>query len=106
MGHNYYGELPRPNDLLYIFPVEIFGTIACNVSLAVLESSMIGEPVDPLATPLEILPEWYFFLEFQILCTIPNKLLGVLLMVSVFTGLLIVPFWKMLINSKVHFVVQ
>ncbi|XLU36209.1 hypothetical protein S245_072275, partial [Arachis hypogaea] len=54
--------------------------------------SMIGEPADPFATPLEILPEWYFFPVFQILRTVPNKLLGVLLMVSVPTGLLTVPF--------------
>ncbi|MFS7981348.1 putative cytochrome b6/f complex, subunit IV, cytochrome b/b6 domain superfamily [Helianthus anomalus] len=59
MGHNYYGEPAWPNDLLYIFPVVILGTIACNVGLAVLEPSMIGEPADPFATPLEILPEWY-----------------------------------------------
>ncbi|XP_050229554.1 cytochrome b6-f complex subunit 4-like [Mercurialis annua] len=80
MGHNYYGEPAWPNDLLYIFPVVILGTIACNVGLAVLEPSMIGEPADPFATPLEILPEWYFFPVFQILRTVPNKLLGVLLM--------------------------
>ncbi|GJU26587.1 cytochrome b6 [Tanacetum coccineum] len=60
--------------------------------LAVLEPSMIGEPADPFATPLEILPEWYFFPVFQILRTVPNKLLGVLLMVSVPAGLLTVPF--------------
>uniref|UniRef100_A0A2K1YGV5 Cytochrome b/b6 C-terminal region profile domain-containing protein n=1 Tax=Populus trichocarpa TaxID=3694 RepID=A0A2K1YGV5_POPTR len=83
MGHNYYGEPAWPNDLLYIFPVVILGTIACNVGLAVLEPSMIGEPADPFATPLEILLEWYFFPVFQILRTVPNKLLGVLLMVSV-----------------------
>ncbi|KAK9740456.1 hypothetical protein RND81_03G036800, partial [Saponaria officinalis] len=83
MGHNYYGEPAWPNDLLYIFPVVILGTIACNVGLAVLEPSTIGEPADPFATPLEILPEWYFFPVFQILRTVPNKLLGVLLMVSV-----------------------
>ena len=82
MGHNYYGEPAWPNDLLYIFPVVILGTIACNVGLAVLEPSMIGEPADPFATPLEILPEWYFFPVFQILRTVPNKLLGVLLMLS------------------------
>jgi hypothetical protein len=29
---------------IYIFPVVILGTIACNVGLAVLEPSMIGEP--------------------------------------------------------------
>ncbi|KAJ6978367.1 cytochrome b6/f complex subunit IV [Populus alba x Populus x berolinensis] len=68
------------------------GTIACNVGLAVLKLSMIGEPADLFTTPLEILPEWYFFSVFQILRTVPNKLLGVLLMVSVPTGLLTVPF--------------
>ena len=36
MGHNYYGEPAWPNDLLYIFPVVILGTIACVVGLAVL----------------------------------------------------------------------
>ncbi|KAF5753548.1 putative cytochrome b/b6 [Helianthus annuus] len=57
--------------------------IACNVGLAVLEPPMIGESADPFATPLEILPEWYFFPVFQIHRTVPNKSLGVLLMVSV-----------------------
>jgi quinol-cytochrome oxidoreductase complex cytochrome b subunit len=46
--------------LHYIYIIVILGTIACNVGLAVLEPSMIGEPVDRFATPLEILPEWYF----------------------------------------------
>ncbi|ESR45717.1 hypothetical protein CICLE_v10003610mg [Citrus x clementina] len=45
--------------------VVILGTIACTVGLAVLEPSMIGEPADPFATPLEILPEWYFFPVFK-----------------------------------------
>ena len=92
MGHNYYGEPAWPNDLLYIFPVVIFGTIACNVGLAVLEPSMIGEPANPFATPLEILPEWYFFPTFNLLRVIPNKLLGVLSMAAVPAGLITVPF--------------
>nr|ARV78374.1 cytochrome b6/f complex subunit 4 [Aneura pinguis]WGO59215.1 cytochrome b6/f complex subunit 4 [Aneura pinguis] len=91
MGHNYYGEPAWPNDLSYISPVVISGTIACTVGLAVLEPSMIGEPANPFATPLEILPEWYFFPVFQILRTVPNKLLGVLLMAAVPVGLLTVP---------------
>ena len=87
--------------------VVILGTIACNVGLAVLGPSMIGEPADPFASPLEILPEWYFFPLFQILRTVPNKslgillrisvpnkLLGVLLMVSLPAGFLTVPFWE------------
>ena len=37
MGHNYYGEPAWPNDLLYIFPVCILGTIACCIGLGDLE---------------------------------------------------------------------
>nr|ASQ39875.1 cytochrome b6/f complex subunit 4 [Glaucocystis sp. BBH] len=92
MGHNYYGEPAWPNDLLYIFPVVILGSIACVAGLAVLDPAMIGEPADPFATPLEILPEWYFYPVFQILRVVPNKLLGVVLMASVPLGLIIIPF--------------
>ena len=92
MGHNYYGEPAWPNDLLYIFPVVILGTIALCTGLAVMEPTMLGEPADPFATPLEILPEWYFFPTFNALRVIPNKLIGVLSMAAVPVGLLTVPF--------------
>uniref|UniRef100_A0A7S0RHB8 Cytochrome b/b6 C-terminal region profile domain-containing protein n=1 Tax=Pyramimonas obovata TaxID=1411642 RepID=A0A7S0RHB8_9CHLO len=92
MGHNYYGEPAWPNDLLYIFPVVILGTIACVVGLSVLDPAVIGEPANPFATPLEILPEWYFFPTFNQLRVIPNKLLGVLSMAAVPLGLITVPF--------------
>lgn len=92
MGHNYYGEPAWPNDLLYIFPVVIFGTFACVIGLSVLEPSGFGEPANPFATPLEILPEWYFYPTFNLLRVLPNKLLGVLSMAAVPAGLLTVPF--------------
>ena len=92
MGHHYYGEPAWPNELLYIFTVVILGTIACDVGLAVLEPSVIGEPANPFATPLEILPEWYFFPTFNLLRVIPNKLIGVLSMAAVPAGLITVPF--------------
>jgi len=47
MGHNYYGEPAWPNDLLYIFPVCILGTIACCIGLGVLEPTPLGERADP-----------------------------------------------------------
>jgi cytochrome b6/f complex subunit IV len=50
------------------------------IGLSVLDPAAIGEPANPFATPLEILPEWYFYPVFQILRVVPNKLLGVLLM--------------------------
>jgi cytochrome b6-f complex subunit 4 len=92
MGHNSYGEPAWPNDLLYIFPVVILGTFACVIGLSVLDPAAMGEPANPFATPLEILPEWYFYPVFQILRVVPNKLLGVLLMAGVPVGLLTVPF--------------
>lgn len=92
MGHNYYGEPAWPNDLLYIFPVVILGTIACCVGLAVLDPAMVGEPADPFATPLEILPEWYLYPTFQILRVLPNKLLGVACQAAIPLGLMLVPF--------------
>jgi len=92
MGHNYYGEPAWPNDLLYIFPVVIFGTFASVIGLSVMEPSGFGEPANPFATPLEILPEWYFYPTFNLLRVLPNKLLGVLSMAAVPAGLLTVPF--------------
>ena len=47
MGHNYYVEPAWPNDLLYIFPVVILGTIACVVGLAVLDPAMLGDKANP-----------------------------------------------------------
>jgi cytochrome b6-f complex subunit 4 len=92
IGHNLYGEPAWPNDLLYIFPVVIFGTFSCAVGLAVLDPVVRGEPSNAFATPIEILPEWYFYPTFQLLRSIPNKLVGVLLMASVPVCLLAVPF--------------
>ena len=92
MGHNYYGEPAWPNDLLYIFPIVILGTLASIIGLAVLDPAAIGDPADPFKTPEEILPEWYFYPVFQILRTVPSKLLGILFMAGVPLGLATVPF--------------
>jgi cytochrome b6-f complex subunit 4 len=92
MGHNYYGEPAWPNDLLYTFPIVILGTIGLLVTLAVLDPAIIGEPANPFATPLEILPEWYLYPVFQILRVLPNKLLGIAAQGAVPLGLMLVPF--------------
>jgi cytochrome b6-f complex subunit 4 len=92
MGHNYYGEPAWPNDLLYTFPIVIMGTIALIVGLAVLDPAMVGEPANPFATPLEILPEWYLYPTFQILRVVPNKLLGIVAQGAIPMGLMLVPF--------------
>ncbi len=92
MGHNYYGEPAWPNDLLYIFPVVIAGTIGLCVGLAVLDPAMVGEPANPFATPQEILPEWYLYPTFQIFRIVPNKLLGVVFNSAIPLGLMLIPF--------------
>jgi len=92
MGHSSYGEPAWTNVLLYIFPVVILGTIALCVGLAVVDPAMVGEPANPFATPLEILPEWYLYPSFQILRIVPNKLLGITLMTAIPLGLMLVPF--------------
>ena len=92
MGHNYYGEPAWPNDLLYVFPVVILGTIALVVGLAVLDPAMVLEPSNPFATPLEILPEWYLWPTFQVLRVVPSKVVGIALMSSIPLGLMLIPF--------------
>ena len=92
MGHNYYGEPAWPNDLLYIFPVVIMGTIALCIGLAVLDPALVGEPSNPFATPLEILPEWYLYPSFQLLRVLPNKLLGIAATGAIPLGLILIPF--------------
>ena len=92
MGHNYYGEPAWPNDLLYIFPVVIFGTIGLISGLAVLDPALVGEPANPFATPLEILPERYLYPVFQILRILPSKLLGIACQAAIPLGLMLIPF--------------
>jgi ubiquinol-cytochrome c reductase cytochrome b subunit len=48
-------------------------------------------PANPLSTPAEIVPEWYFLPYYAILRSIPNKLAGVLAMFSSILVLFILP---------------
>jgi ubiquinol-cytochrome c reductase cytochrome b/c1 subunit len=56
-------------------------------------------PANPLSTPADIVPEWYFLPFYAILRSVPNKLLGVLLMFASIGVLLVIP-W--LDTSKVR----
>jgi ubiquinol-cytochrome c reductase cytochrome b subunit len=48
-------------------------------------------PANPLQTPPDIVPEWYFLPFYAILRSVPSKLLGVLMMFSSILVLFIVP---------------
>nr|YP_009753988.1 cytochrome b [Oeneis urda]QIT06528.1 cytochrome b [Oeneis urda] len=49
-------------------------------------------PANPLVTPIHIQPEWYFLFAYAILRSIPNKLGGVIALVSSILILAILPF--------------
>jgi ubiquinol-cytochrome c reductase cytochrome b/c1 subunit len=58
--------------------------------------NMLGDPANyipanPLQTPPEIVPEWYFLPFYAILRSVPNKLLGVLMMFGSILVLFILP---------------
>lgn len=92
MGHNYMGEPAWPNDILYIFPVVIFGLVSLVLGLSISQPYSISEPADPFATPIEILPEWYIFATFNILRVLPSKLIGILSMAYVPVIFLLIAF--------------
>jgi ubiquinol-cytochrome c reductase cytochrome b subunit len=56
-------------------------------------------PADPLKTPAEIVPEWYFLPFYAILRAIPNKLLGV---IALFGSIAILIFLPWLDTSRVR----
>jgi len=91
MGHNFYGEPAWPNDILYIFPVVILGVGSLIIGLASTEALALIEPSTPFATPIEILPEWYFFPTFNLLRILPDKCVGVLSMLFFPASLLVAP---------------
>merc|ERR1719254_17230 len=80
------------NDILFIFPVVILASISLAVGLSVSQPYSLLDKANPFATPLEILPEWYFLPTFNLLRVLPSKLIGVLSMSSVPLILLLVPF--------------
>jgi ubiquinol-cytochrome c reductase cytochrome b subunit len=70
--------------------------------------NLMGHPdnytmANPLVTPVHIVPEWYFLVFHAILRSIPDKLGGVLGLLSSIVVLLGLPFlWKLYCLSKSH----
>nr|ABS84954.1 cytochrome b [Belone belone]ABS84955.1 cytochrome b [Belone belone]ACB30553.1 cytochrome b [Belone belone]ACB30554.1 cytochrome b [Belone belone]ACB47304.1 cytochrome b [Belone belone] len=66
------------------------------ISLALFAPNLLGDPdnftpANPLVTPPHIKPEWYFLFAYAILRSIPNKLGGVLALLSSILVLFLVP---------------
>nr|QXF29966.1 cytochrome b [Artemia salina] len=67
------------------------------VSLSLLSPYFLGDPdnfipANPLVTPAHIQPEWYFLFAYAILRSIPNKLGGVIALISSIVILVSLPF--------------
>ena len=79
---------------------DIFGAIIFFILFSYLvffDPNLLGHPdnyipANPLVTPAHIVPEWYFLPFYAILRSIPNKLGGVILLLSAILVLLIMPF--------------
>nr|YP_009480253.1 cytochrome b [Syngnathus schlegeli]AHN95968.1 cytochrome b [Syngnathus schlegeli]AKN58195.1 cytochrome b [Syngnathus schlegeli]QJA16345.1 cytochrome b [Syngnathus schlegeli]BAO84835.1 cytochrome b [Syngnathus schlegeli] len=66
------------------------------ISIALFSPNLLGDPdnftpANPLVTPPHIKPEWYFLFAYAILRSIPNKLGGVLALLSSILILMLVP---------------
>nr|WNH21815.1 cytochrome b [Bryx dunckeri] len=66
------------------------------ITIALFSPNLLGDPdnftpANPLVTPPHIKPEWYFLFAYAILRSIPNKLGGVLALLSSILVLMLVP---------------
>nr|YP_009743951.1 cytochrome b [Protambulyx ockendeni]QIE12713.1 cytochrome b [Protambulyx ockendeni] len=65
-------------------------------TLTLINPYMLGDPdnfipANPLVTPIHIQPEWYFLFAYAILRSIPNKLGGVIALITSIMILIILP---------------
>nr|YP_001650852.1 cytochrome b [Oostethus brachyurus]BAF74989.1 cytochrome b [Oostethus brachyurus] len=72
------------------------GLLTALTILALFTPNLLGDPdnftpANPLVTPPHIKPEWYFLFAYAILRSIPNKLGGVLALLSAILVLMLVP---------------
>jgi quinol-cytochrome oxidoreductase complex cytochrome b subunit len=96
-------DLKGPQDSIPFHPYytvkDLFGLAVFLIFYAAIvcfAPNLFGEPdnyipANPLSTPSEIVPEWYFLPYYAILRSIPNKLAGVIAMFGSLALLTLVP---------------
>nr|ALL73588.1 cytochrome b [Mazama americana]ALL73595.1 cytochrome b [Mazama americana] len=102
-GSNNPTGIPSDTDKIPFHPYytikDILGILLLILSLMLLvlfAPDLLGDPdnytpANPLNTPPHIKPEWYFLFAYAILRSIPNKLGGVLALVSSILILILMP---------------
>lgn len=89
-------RLPMAPYFLFKDLVTIFAFFIVISSFIFYGPNLLGHsdnyiPANPLVTPMSIVPEWYLLPFYAILRSIPDKLLGVVAMVSAILILCILP---------------
>lgn len=87
-----------PFHSYYVFK-DLYGAVVLIIITAILVFLFpyeLGDPenfqqANPLVTPVHIMPEWYFLFAYAILRSIPNKLGGVVALVSSLLILFLLP---------------
>nr|YP_009257176.1 cytochrome b [Sinobatis borneensis]ANG44201.1 cytochrome b [Sinobatis borneensis] len=82
-------------DLLGFFFLVLLLTLLALLYPNLLSDTENFIPANPLVTPPHIKPEWYFLFAYAILRSIPNKLGGVLALLSSILILMLVPLLHM-----------
>jgi quinol-cytochrome oxidoreductase complex cytochrome b subunit len=85
--HPYY----TVKDLFYLVCFLILFAYFVFFAPEMLSSPENAERANPIVTPPEIVPEWYFLPFYAILRSIPNKLMGVLALFSALGVLFFIP---------------
>lgn len=85
-----------------------FVIIILLISLTLISPYYLGDPdnfipANPLVTPVHIQPEWYFLFAYAILRSIPNKLGGVIALISSIAILFILPLTNNFIFQSTQF---
>nr|YP_003345175.1 cytochrome b [Muraenesox bagio]BAI53300.1 cytochrome b [Muraenesox bagio] len=101
-SNNPAGLIPGPDKIPfhpYFSLKDLLGLAAVLMTLillALFNPNVLGDPdnfipANPMVTPPHIKPEWYFLFAYAILRSIPNKLGGVMALLSAILVLLLVP---------------
>ncbi len=80
IDHNTEDTIPFFPDHVKTEFYVVLGILAVVLIIAIaglIKPVGIGDPADPLNTPLHVKPEWYFLALYQILKKIPPMLLGI-----------------------------
>ena len=103
-----YDRLPFAPYFLFKDLITIFLFIIVLSILVFFIPNALGDSenyvmANPMQTPPAIVPEWYLLPFYAILRSIPNKLLGVIAMLSAILALLVMPFTDLSRSRGIQF---